>query len=86
MDKDRPEPLIFTAFLGSLHRILLEEKTGLKMEDKGPFAATTLHVSDARPSFVVRCARQAGPGLSARRSGRRSTRLLRCSSSATART
>ena len=42
MDKDRPEPLIFTAFLGSLHRILLEQKTGLKLEDKGPFAATTL--------------------------------------------
>ncbi len=42
MDKDRPEPLIFTAFLGSLHRILLEEKTGLKMEEEGPFAASTL--------------------------------------------
>jgi penicillin G amidase len=42
MDKDRVEPLIFVAFLRSLHRILLEEKTGLKMEDKGPFAATTL--------------------------------------------
>ncbi len=42
MDKDRPEPLIFTAFLGSLHRILLEEKTGLRMEEEGPFAASTL--------------------------------------------
>ena len=42
MDKDRAEPLIFTAFLGSLHRILLEEKTGLKMEAEGPFAAATL--------------------------------------------
>jgi penicillin G amidase len=42
MDKDRPEPLIFTAFLGSLHRILLEEKTGLKMKEEGPFAASTL--------------------------------------------
>jgi penicillin G amidase len=42
MDKDRPEPLIFTAFLGFLHRILLEEKTGLKMEEEGPFAASTL--------------------------------------------
>jgi penicillin amidase len=42
MDKDRPEPLIFTAFLGSLRRILIEEKTGLKMDAKGPFAATTL--------------------------------------------
>ena len=42
MDKDRVEPLIFTAFMGALHRILLEEKTGLTMEAKGPFAATTL--------------------------------------------
>ena len=42
MDKDRPEPLIFAAFLGSLHRILIEDKTGLKMEVQGPFAATTL--------------------------------------------
>ena len=42
MDKDRVEPLIFTAFLGALHRILLEDKTGVAMEDKGPFAATTL--------------------------------------------
>jgi penicillin amidase len=42
MDKDRVEPLIFTALLASLHRILLEEKTGLKMEALGPFAAATL--------------------------------------------
>ena len=42
MDKDCVEPLIFTAFLASLHRILLEEKTGLKMEALGPFAAATL--------------------------------------------
>ena len=42
MNKDRPEPLIFTAFLASLHRLLLEDKTGLKMEEKGPFAATAL--------------------------------------------
>ena len=42
MDKDRAEPLIFTAFLASLHRILLEDKTGLEMEEKGPYAATTL--------------------------------------------
>jgi penicillin amidase len=42
MDKDRVEPLIFTAFLASLRRILLEEKTGLKMEEKGPYAVTTL--------------------------------------------
>ena len=36
MDKDRVEPLIFTAFLASLRRILLEEKTGLKMERRVP--------------------------------------------------
>jgi penicillin amidase len=42
MDKDRVEPLIFTAFLSSLHRILIEEKTGLNMEAMGPFAAATL--------------------------------------------
>ena len=42
MDKDRAEPLIFTAFLGSLRRLLIEDKTGLDMAAKGPFAATTL--------------------------------------------
>ena len=42
MAKDRAEPLIYTAFLGALHKILIEDKTGLPMKDKGPFAATTL--------------------------------------------
>ena len=42
MDKDRPEPLIFTAFLDALHRNLIERKTGQEMEAKGPFAAETL--------------------------------------------
>jgi penicillin G amidase len=42
MDKDRAEPLIYTAFLRSLHKILLDDKTGLPMEEKGPFAVTTL--------------------------------------------
>ena len=42
MDKDRAEPLIYTAFLRSLHKILLDDKTGLPMGEKGPFAATTL--------------------------------------------
>jgi penicillin G amidase len=42
MDKDRAEPLIFEAFMGALHRIMLVEKTGLTMSEKGPFAATTL--------------------------------------------
>ena len=63
MDKDRAEPLIFTAFLSSLHRILLSEKTGLKIDAKGPFAATTLIFADARPSVMVRRAGQAGPRL-----------------------
>jgi penicillin G amidase len=42
MDKDRAEPLIYTAFLRSLHHILIEGKTRLPMREKGPFAATTL--------------------------------------------
>jgi len=42
MDKDRAEPLIYTAFLRSLHKILIEDRTGLPMKEKGPFAATTL--------------------------------------------
>ena len=42
MDKDRVEPLIFTAFLDSLHRILLVERVGLPLDELGPFAASTL--------------------------------------------
>ncbi len=42
MDKDRPEPLIFNAFLSALHRILLIDKLGVDLSDKGPLAATTL--------------------------------------------
>jgi penicillin G amidase len=42
MDKDRAEPLIYTAFLRSLHKILIEDRTGLPVTEKGPFAATTL--------------------------------------------
>ena len=42
MDKERPEPLIFNAFLRALHGTLIDEKTGLDLEAKGPFAATTL--------------------------------------------
>jgi penicillin amidase len=34
--------LIYAAFLRSLHKILIEDKTGLPMKEKGPFAATTL--------------------------------------------
>ncbi len=42
MDKDRPEPLIYTAFVRALHRVMLVEKTGLSLGEKGPFAAETL--------------------------------------------
>jgi len=42
MDKDRPEPLIYTAFVRALHRIMLVDKTGLSLSEKGPFAAETL--------------------------------------------
>ncbi len=42
MDKDRPEPLIFTAFTDALHQIMLVEKVGLSMSEKGPYAVTTL--------------------------------------------
>jgi penicillin G amidase len=42
MDKDRAEPLIYTAFIRSLHKILIDDKTGLSMGEKGPFAVTTL--------------------------------------------
>ncbi len=42
MAKDRPEPLIYTAFLSALHKILLDDRTGVAMGEKGPFAATTL--------------------------------------------
>ena len=42
MDKDRPEPAIFEAWLYMFHKHMLEEKTGVDMQEKGPFAATTL--------------------------------------------
>jgi penicillin amidase len=42
MDKDRAEPLIFEAFLRALHKILLVDKVGVDLSEKGPFDATTL--------------------------------------------
>jgi penicillin amidase len=42
MNKDRPEPLIYAAFVRALHRIMLVDKTGLSMSEKGPFAVETL--------------------------------------------
>ena len=50
MDKERPEPLIFTAFLSALHRILLIDRIGVNLDEKGPFAATTLISLVTRPS------------------------------------
>ncbi len=42
MDKDRPEPLIFTAWVQALRRILIDEKTTLRLEHLGPCAASLL--------------------------------------------
>ena len=42
MDKERPEPLIFEAWLSALRRIMIDEKTGLHLTEKGPYAAATL--------------------------------------------
>jgi penicillin amidase len=42
MDKDRPEPLIFDAWLREMRLILLNEKTGLSLSSKGPYAASAL--------------------------------------------
>ena len=42
MSKDRPEPLIYTAFMKSLRHILMEEKVGVSFDELDPFSATTL--------------------------------------------
>jgi penicillin amidase len=42
MDKDRPEPAIFEAWLYEFHNRMLPQKTGVDTQEKGPFAATTL--------------------------------------------
>jgi penicillin amidase len=42
MDKDRPEPLIFEAWLYEMHRLLLLAKTGEPLDEKGPFAAASI--------------------------------------------
>lgn len=42
MDKARPEPLIFEAWLYEMHKNLLENKTGFTLEEKGPYAATSI--------------------------------------------
>lgn len=40
MDKDRAEPLIFEAWLSAMRRIMINEKTGLALTEKGPYAAS----------------------------------------------
>jgi penicillin amidase len=42
MDKDLPEPLMFEAWLAAMRRILIDEKAGLALPEKGPYAAMTL--------------------------------------------
>ncbi len=42
MDKDRPEPLIFEAWLHEMHRLLLTAKAGDPLAEKGPFAAAAI--------------------------------------------
>jgi penicillin amidase len=42
MDKDRPEPLIFEAWLYEMHQLLLVEKTGSTLEEKGPYDAAAI--------------------------------------------
>ncbi len=42
MDKDRPEPLIFEAWLHEMHRLLLVDKSGDPLSEKGPFAAAAM--------------------------------------------
>ena len=84
MDKDRAEPLIYTAFLRSLHKILLDDKTGLPMGEKGPFAVDDFGVADARPSLLVRRSGRSRSGLPQGARARARRRDSLCSSSATA--
>jgi penicillin amidase len=43
MDKDHAEPLIFEAWLSAMRRIMIDEKTGLALTEKGPYAAAALY-------------------------------------------
>jgi penicillin amidase len=43
MDKSRAEPLIFEAWLYEMHRLLLAEKTGSPLEEKGPYDAEAIN-------------------------------------------
>jgi penicillin amidase len=42
MDKDKPEPLIFEAWMAAMHRLILEAKTGDPLREKGPYDASAL--------------------------------------------
>ncbi|HUY69380.1 MAG TPA: penicillin acylase family protein [Alphaproteobacteria bacterium] len=42
MDKDLPQPLIFTAWLLQMHRLLLADKTGDSLTALGPFDASAI--------------------------------------------
>ncbi len=42
MDKDRAEPLIFEAWLHEMHQMLVTEKAGDPIKEKGPFAAASI--------------------------------------------
>ncbi len=43
MDKNRPEPLIFEAWLYEMHKLMLQEKAGNPLEEKGPYDATAIN-------------------------------------------
>ena len=58
MDKDRAEPLIYTAFLRSLHKILIEDRTGTAHEGEGPLRRDHPRFADARPCVLVRFPRR----------------------------
>ncbi len=52
MDKDRPEPLIYTSFLAAAHRILIEDRLGFALGDNGPYdAATLLSLIEKHPAW-----------------------------------
>ena len=79
MAKDRAEPLIYTAFLSALHKILLEDKTGVADGRERPVLRDDPHFPHARPSLLVRLSRRPRPGLpqGARPRSRRRSRAPR---------
>jgi len=42
MDRDRPEPLIFEAWLAAMHKVLLVDPAGVSLKERGPFAANSI--------------------------------------------